>query len=156
LLDEPFRLAEAAEHAMEALAVAHTLDPTLPEVWATYGVLARVADKDAAATKDSERKIALQLRARDYRQIEQFAPRFLATLARLGDTPSYGRAVILERLGRCLHLGGRPDLAIMGLRDAIAITKKTPPLSIGTPSFSNTFEPSAEGRQTSKLACRPR
>jgi SagB-type dehydrogenase family enzyme len=104
------------------------LEPTPPETWATYGVLANIADNEAAATEDSERRAALQSRARDYRQIEQYAPRFLATLASLGDTPSYGRAVLLERLGQCLHLGGRPDLAIVRFRDAMGVIEKlTPP-----------------------------
>ncbi|PYS36238.1 MAG: hypothetical protein DMG14_25055 [Acidobacteria bacterium] len=124
LQDQPLRIVEAGELAMEALAVAHTLDPTLPEIWATYGVLANIAGKEAAANQDSEWRAALESRARDYRQIERYAPRFIATLGRLGDTPSYGRAVILERLGQCLQLGGRPDLAIVRFREAIIVTEK--------------------------------
>jgi SagB-type dehydrogenase family enzyme len=121
---QPLRIVEARELGMEALAVAHTLDPALPEVWATYGIVANIAGKEAAVAEDSDRRNALEMLARDYRQIEQYAPRFLATLARLGDTPSYGRAVILERLGRCLQLGGRPDLAIVTLGEAIEVTGK--------------------------------
>ena len=124
LEDQPLRIVEARDLAMEALAVAHTLDPTLPEIWATYGALANIVDKQAAAAEDSERRTTLQSLARDYRQIEQYAPRFLATLARLGNTPSYSRAVILERFGRSLHMGGRPDLAIVRLREAMGVTEK--------------------------------
>jgi SagB-type dehydrogenase family enzyme len=124
VLEAMQQLSDAEERYLKALAVAHTLDPTRPEIWATYGALANIADKKAAATEDSERRAALQLRSRDYRQIERYAPRFLATLARVGDTPSCGRAVILERLGRCLQLGGRPDLAILRFREATGVIER--------------------------------
>ena len=38
----------------------------------------------------------------DQGQWDQAAAVFEAILVRLGDEPSYGRALILERLGRCL------------------------------------------------------
>jgi SagB-type dehydrogenase family enzyme len=139
LEDQPVRIAEARELAIEALSVAHTLDPTLPEIWATYGVLANIAGKEAATTTDSERRAALESRARDYRQIEQYAPRFLATLARLGDTPSYSRAVLLERLGRCLQLGGRPDLAIVRLCEAMGAIEKLTAPDDGVEGFCGTL-----------------
>src|SRR5678816_4464806 len=44
---------------------------------------------------------------------------FEGVLARLGEAPSYGRAVILGRLARCFQLGGRADIAVTQLRDAI-------------------------------------
>ena len=52
---------------------------------------------------------------------------FEAILTRLGDTPSYGRAVILGRLGRCFHLGGKPDLAVQRVREAIGVIGKLAP-----------------------------
>ena len=52
---------------------------------------------------------------------------FEAILTRLGDTPSYGRAVILGRLGRCFHMGGRPDLAVRHVREAMAVIGKLAP-----------------------------
>ena len=44
---------------------------------------------------------------------------FKAVLARLGEAPSYGRAVILGRLGRCFHMSGQADLAVAHLREAM-------------------------------------
>ena len=52
---------------------------------------------------------------------------FEAILTRLGDTPSYGRAVILGRLGRCFHMGGRPDLAVQHVREAIGVIGRLAP-----------------------------
>jgi SagB-type dehydrogenase family enzyme len=120
------RLVEARELAKEALAVTLTLKPATveTEIWNSYATLADIVDKEAADTEDSQRGAALQSLARDYRQLAQYAPRFLATLARLGETPSYGRAVILERLGRCLHLAGRPDLAVVRFREAMGVTER--------------------------------
>jgi SagB-type dehydrogenase family enzyme len=120
------RLVEARELANEALAVTLTLDPATVEreIWKSYGTLACIADKEAASTEESQRSAALQLLAHGYRQLAQYAPRFLATLARLGETPSCGRAVILERLGRCLCLGGRPDLAVVRLGEAMGVTDR--------------------------------
>lgn len=46
---------------------------------------------------------------------------FESVLARLGATPSYARAVVLGQLGRCLHLGGRPEFAVARLREALEI-----------------------------------
>ena len=46
---------------------------------------------------------------------------FEAILARLGETPSYARAVMLGRLGRCFQMGDRPDLAVRRLQEAIGV-----------------------------------
>ena len=54
-------------------------------------------------------------------------PIIFATLARVGESPSYGRAVILGQLGRCFHMGRRPDLAVRCVRDAIGITATLAP-----------------------------
>ncbi len=55
-------------------------------------------------------------------QVGRASEVFEAILARLDAGPSYARAVILERLGRCFLLGGRPDLALAQLREALEIT----------------------------------
>lgn len=94
------------------------------EIWTSYGILANIIDKEAAATEDNHKRAVLESRARDYRQLAHYAPRFLTALAQLGDAPRYGGAVILERLGRCLLLAGRPDLAIVRLREAMGVTEK--------------------------------
>ena len=48
-------------------------------------------------------------------------------LARFDDAPSYGKAVVLERLGRCCHVERRHDLAVAHIRNAIAVTDKLAP-----------------------------
>ncbi len=126
LQKQPGRLVEARQLVEEALGIAQTLDPAGVEVWKNYGVLAAVTEQEAAGAADNEQKVALQMQARDYRHLQEYAPRILATLARLGDAPSYGRAVILERLGCCFHMGRRPDLAVAPLREAIDVTGRLP------------------------------
>jgi hypothetical protein len=63
------------------------------------------------------------LEARDYRELQRHAPVIFATLARLGEAPTYARAVILGQLGRCFYMGKRPDLAVACLREAIGIAE---------------------------------
>jgi tetratricopeptide (TPR) repeat protein len=46
---------------------------------------------------------------------------FSEVLEKLGDAPTYERAVALGRIGRCFSDGGRPDLAALSARDSIAI-----------------------------------
>lgn len=52
---------------------------------------------------------------------------FEAVLERLGDAPSYGRAVILSRLGRCFHLQAQPDRAITALGEALDLIGRLAP-----------------------------
>ncbi len=52
---------------------------------------------------------------------------FEAILARLGETPSYGRAAILGRLGRCFHVAGHPDLAVRHVREAMDVIGRLAP-----------------------------
>jgi len=66
-------------------------------------------------------------KARNYREVQRHAPVLFGTLARLGESPSYGRAVILRQLGRCFSMCGRRDLALAYVREAIGITTKLPP-----------------------------
>ena len=60
-------------------------------------------------------------------QVGQAREIFEAVLDRLGETPSYGRAVILGRLGRCFHLSGQPDLAVQHVRAAIEVIGRLAP-----------------------------
>ncbi len=103
------------------------VDPAGAEVWQTYGILAGVTEQEAAATADDERRAALQRQAYDFRQLQQYPPRILATLAGLGAAPSSGRAVMLGQLGRCFQMSRRPDLAAARLREAIEVTGQLPP-----------------------------
>jgi SagB-type dehydrogenase family enzyme len=132
LQNQPGRLVEARQLAEEAQVTAQTFGATTSEIWKaelwrSYGVLAEIIDTEAATTADSQTRAALQAQANDYRQIQRHAPQIVTTLARLGDSPSYGRAVMLERLARCFHMGGRPDLAIAQFLEAIGITEKLVP-----------------------------
>lgn len=127
LQNQPGRLAEARQLSEQALAVAQRLDPAAPEVWKHYGTLADILDKQAALCVDVERRAALHVQARDYRKLQQHAPVMLATLARTGEAPSYGRAVMLGQVGRCFHMGRRSDLAVACAREAIRITTMLTP-----------------------------
>ena len=127
LRHQPGRLVEARQLIAEALRIAQTVDPAGAEVWQTYGILAGVTEQEAAATADDERRAALQRQAYDFRQLQQYPPRILATLAGLGAAPSSGRAVMLGQLGRCFQMSRRPDLAAARLREAIEVTGQLPP-----------------------------
>src|SRR6185503_18251642 len=74
----------------------------------------------------------------DQGQVDQATDVFEAILTRLGDTPSYARAVILGRLGRCFHVGGQPDLAVRYMRDAIGVIGRLAP-SDGVKSLRGTL-----------------
>src|SRR5438067_1040135 len=52
---------------------------------------------------------------------------FESILTRLGKAPSYGRAVILGRLGRSFYVGGRPDVAAEHVRQAIDVAGHVAP-----------------------------
>lgn len=124
---QPGRVEEAWQLARESLATAQDLDPSVADIWRTYGILADITDRLAAATGDGQHRAALRAQARDCRQLQQHAPRILTTLNRLGDVPSYGRSVALERLARCFQMSGRPDLAVAPLNEALDITETLAP-----------------------------
>jgi SagB-type dehydrogenase family enzyme len=126
LQEQPGRLGDARQLAEEALGVMQSLDPAQSETWKGYGILADISSKEAI-TADGEHRAALEMQARDYRELQQHAPAIVATLARLGESPSYGRAVILGQLGRSFRMGRRPDLAVAYYREAIGITATLPP-----------------------------
>jgi SagB-type dehydrogenase family enzyme len=123
LQHQPHRLREARESATEALRIAQAIDPAGNDVWIAFGILASLLEKEAAAAADSE-KAALLAQVRDYRHLHEYAPRILATLDRMAGGPSHGRAVILERIGRCFQMAGRPDLAVPPLLEALAVSEK--------------------------------
>ena len=127
LLNQPALLIEARQLAEEALAIAQSREPGGPEVWSGYGLLADIAEKEASVAADEESRVALQVRARNYRELEQRAPVLLATLAKLGEAPSHGRAVILGQVGRCFRMGGRPDLSVMPLGEALRVAANLAP-----------------------------
>lgn len=60
-------------------------------------------------------------------QLEQATALFETMLVRLGPAPSAGRAAILGRLGRCLHLQRRPDAAVTRLREALRVATSCTP-----------------------------
>lgn len=132
------KLGEALARHRAALHLFQQLDPTTAEVWREFGILAEIAEKQAATVVDSDRRAALQAEARDYRQLALYAPQLLATLTRLGEASSYARAVILGRLGRCFGMARRPDLAVAHLREAIGVTEQLSP-SHGVTSLRRTL-----------------
>jgi SagB-type dehydrogenase family enzyme len=127
LQNQPGRLEDARQLADEALAVSQSLDPTAADIWENYGLLGRIIDKEAGTSADGERRAALEVQARDYRELQRHAPIILATLARVDRSPSFGLAVILGQLGRCFQMGRRPDLAVPYAREAIGMTATLAP-----------------------------
>ena len=128
LRELPPRLAEARALAEESLAIAEQLDPLGPEVWAAHGMLAEICEAEATATADDEdRRAVLLRRARDSRELHRRAPLILAAAAALPRAPSCGRAVVLERLGRCHRLAGRVELAAAHLREALVVAGSLEP-----------------------------
>lgn len=67
------------------------------------------------------------MQARDYRDVERHVPVLFAALARLGEAPSYGRAVMLGHLGRCWCMGRRFDVAAACVREALSLAAAFPP-----------------------------
>jgi len=63
----------------------------------------------------------------DQGQTVQATEVFEAILSRLGETPSYARAVILGRLGRCFHLRDRRDFAVQRIQEAIGVIGRLVP-----------------------------
>ncbi len=126
LQDRPGRLAEARQVVDAALA-SLTLETYAPDVWTLYAIAANIAEKQAAATADETVRAPLQVQAANFRKIQQYGPRLHATLIKLGGEPGYARAVILERLGRCFLMGGRPALAAAFLGSALGLAEQLAP-----------------------------
>jgi SagB-type dehydrogenase family enzyme len=128
LREPPPRLAEARALVEESLAITERRDPLGAEVWAAHGLLAEICEAEAAESAgDEDGRALLRRRARDSRELHHRAPLILAAAAGLPQAPSCGRAVILERLGRCYRLAGRADLAAAYLREALGIAGSLPP-----------------------------
>src|SRR5258706_13184271 len=53
-------------------------------------------------------------------QTDQAVEAFTAILARLGEAPSFGRAVVLGRLGRCFYTDRRSQGGLRHFRNAMA------------------------------------
>lgn len=121
---KPGSLSEARELIEEALeAGENSLEP---DVWELYGQLADVIDLEAASTADAGASQGLGATAQTYRHIQRYGPRLLATLKDIGEEPSLGAAVILERLGRCCLMGGRPAPGVILFRQALAALDALP------------------------------
>lgn len=60
-------------------------------------------------------------------RIGEAAEIFQTLLKGFGETPSYGEAVILGRLGRCLHLSGQPLSSVSRFREALEVTERLTP-----------------------------
>lgn len=73
LRTQPGRLIEARAAAEKALEDKKTLDPGAAEVWATYNILAGIAESEAAETNNAVRKAALLAEARDHRRLARTA-----------------------------------------------------------------------------------
>jgi SagB-type dehydrogenase family enzyme len=121
LKGNPAHLPEARRLVEESLAITLSIDPSNALAWKSYGTLATIDENMAAGLEDGPSKAELQARAGDYRQLAQFVPQFLRTLAQMAEGPSYGRAVILGRLGRCFLVGGHPELGVAPLRQAVGL-----------------------------------
>jgi SagB-type dehydrogenase family enzyme len=109
----PAHVREAVVLAEQALALQQALDPLADEAWQAYGVLADVLDAAAgfAVDEDDGQRSHLRSRAAACRTVHAHAPRLAAALARLPPEAEEARALLHERIARCLLLGGRGDLA---------------------------------------------
>ncbi len=121
---KPGGLEEARDLIEEALAAGE--NSLEPDVWHLYGQLADIVEQQAAESGDAGAVQALRSAAQNYRHIHRYGPRLLATLKEIGEEPSFGAAVILERIGRCCLIGGRPAPAVILFRQAAAALDTLP------------------------------
>jgi SagB-type dehydrogenase family enzyme len=119
LQDRSDGLSEARALAEEALTTAQAQDPTGATVWRLYGLLAGMAEREAAALPAQAQRAALEAQAGGYRELERRGPVISGCLASLPDGHTQGRAVLLGQLARCLALGRRPDLALGLISDGL-------------------------------------
>lgn len=119
LQSRPDALKDARELIEEALAAGEkSLEP---DIWELYGQLADVIALQADhAGEQSGAAQGLRASAHNYRHIHRYGPRLLATLKEIGEAPSFGAAVILERIGQCCLMGGRPAPAVILFQQAIS------------------------------------
>ena len=121
---QPGRLADARLLAQQALATWQKRSPDSGQIWKAYGLLAEIAECEAAETEHLGSRAALETEARNYRELERRAPLLFATLGRIPVGPSHGRAVLLGRIGRSFRLAGQLESAILHLREAIDVSRK--------------------------------
>ena len=121
------------------MAIMETLDPGAAEIWKIYGILAEIADREAAATADPRRRAELEAEARGHRraareakrnfagtryELQQHIPLILATVMAVHEPP---RRAELEASLPQLEKGGWTNLVaairrvLAGERDAEAL-----------------------------------
>ncbi|MDH3279755.1 MAG: tetratricopeptide repeat protein, partial [Gammaproteobacteria bacterium] len=74
----------------------------------------------------------------DAGRVDEATTLFESILVRLGNAPGFGRAVILGRLARCLHVHGKLELAVSRLREALELSARLAP-STGVRSLCGTL-----------------
>jgi len=124
LATTPDGLVEARQLIEEALAAGE--NSLEPDIWELYGQLADVIARQAASVGEAAAAQSLDASAQSYRHIHRYGPRLLETLKGIGEEPSFGAAVILERIGRCCLMGGRPAPAVILLRQAVSALDTLP------------------------------
>jgi SagB-type dehydrogenase family enzyme len=87
-------------------------------VWTVYGLLADAIVK-TSDFPDEGTALSLRALADNYRHISEYGPRLSETLQTLSPSPSFGRAVILERLARCSLRGNRAGTATVLFKEAL-------------------------------------
>ncbi|HVH25319.1 MAG TPA: SagB family peptide dehydrogenase, partial [Vicinamibacterales bacterium] len=127
LKDQPERLVEARRLAEEAFTVSLSLRPASPDTWKICGILADIAEQEARAATDNERRTECETEARVHRALHRHAAAIFAALARIDLRPTYGRAVLLGQVGHSLQMARRPDLALAPYRQAIEIVETLGP-----------------------------
>ncbi len=78
LESRPGRLVEARLLAEEALTIKQTIDPGAAQIWKIYNILAKIAEREAAAAGDATGQAELQASAREYRRLARDAKRNFA------------------------------------------------------------------------------
>ena len=75
LLTQASRLPEARQLAEEALKLRQTLEPGVAEIWKSYGLLAQIAEQEAAVSQDRDYQQQQRQAAREYRRLARDAYR---------------------------------------------------------------------------------
>src|SRR4029079_1041217 len=121
---------EAERHYQEAARISEERGhlAAAAQTWNQLDLLAREAGRPE--TMEAWNRKALEALAisqnPDPAAAEIWKRVMFVNLARVGEPPSYGRALMLWQLGRCFHVGRRPDLAIRCAREAIGILATLP------------------------------
>jgi tetratricopeptide (TPR) repeat protein len=142
LQTQPGREVEARQMAEEALSLKQTLDPGAAEIWKTYGLLALIADQEAAVCLNSNRRVQLEAEAHEHRhrardakrkfagtrhELRRLAPIILATVAACAGQPEARKAVsqyqkaISQNSSASQSLSRVLDRLLAGERDETAL-----------------------------------